>query len=136
MRDGRHLERHLTSHSSEARYVCQICGFKYFSSRGLKMHRCENKNSEKKVLAHRYCAVCDSTFLSVIEKKAHKCPFEDPSDPKYVKCRFCGKRLLKLIYARHAENTHSEKKHICLVCELPLPTKQGLKSKNYLFHLI
>lgn len=136
MKDRSNMRRHVMTHLSEASFVCSTCGLKYFTRRGLTMHSCEKGKFEMKLMSHRYCRMCDSTFSSSHEKKTHKCPYEDPNDPKLVNCRYCGKSVVKAHYARHAEYAHSEKKWVCMICNAPMPTKHVLKSKKPISHCI
>jgi KRAB domain-containing zinc finger protein len=121
---------HISLHTGETCYICENCGEKFYTPNGIKNHNCEKKRKrpEKdfRTYDQRHCRFCDLNFISLDEKKAHQCAYENSCDPKTVYCRFCGKLLNKLAYNRHIE-IHSSKDWICNICDRKLATERALK---------
>lgn len=120
----------MNTHSNETPYMCETCGAKYFTRHGLRAHKCGQAKKPRKPRDSRYCAPCDSRFLTLEEKRKHECPYKHPDDPKLVNCRLCERSIRRKEFPYHIEYFHSGKSFVCPVCDIPLQSEKSLKSKS------
>lgn len=131
---------HLKMHLGSSDWVCEQCGEKFYSPKGLKYHNCRAEKSgkitEKPNLTYdqRYCRYCDSKFSSMDEVQTHPCPYKDPVDENRIKCRICSISIVKKIFSRHMDR-HKGLSYICEICGKHLATERNLKCELILKRL-
>lgn len=129
----RHLQSvryHMTLHTGITSFICETCGEKFATDKGIRKHSCTNKRKRplKDYASYNYrqCIYCELDFASYEENKAHECKYRHPSDPKSVLCRFCGKSIIKREFRRHIirhEKAYSNE-WTCKLCNKQLSSER------------
>lgn len=129
------LTYHMTLHTGKTSFICETCGEKFATSKGIQKHCCaRNRKRPMKDYAsynYRHCLYCLSDFSSYDENKAHLCKYRDPTNLKHAICRCCGKSILKREFRRHMkrhEKRYSDE-YTCKLCNRILSSERTFQGE-------
>lgn len=112
----------MTSHSTERKYKCEICGFRSKTSGNHHRHRARHNQGGAKTF---HCETCGKAFETKLKLSSHQI-IHRPVRPHV--CKLCNKGFLfnnKL--ERHILLVHAkERPYSCHVCGKKLASKFGL----------
>lgn len=125
------MRQHMSIHLDTPLDICEVCGEKFFTKKGMQYHSCTRKqrrpDKDFRINDLRYCRFCDQRFASYDLNNAHDCPYKHPTDKKLAICRFCGKDVQRSSINRHLE-FHSGIEWICRICNKKLASRRALRT--------
>lgn len=108
------LKEHISTHTGNKLYVCDICKKSFGNSRGyqrhIKRHKLLSGQLKKEDLFN--CPVCNKIFLEASKLKNH---FGFVHGDKYNECKVCGLKIKGQI-SKHMLLHTGKKLHCCHIC--------------------
>ncbi|XP_060517462.1 zinc finger protein 26-like [Cylas formicarius] len=112
----RQLKMHIIEH--ELQYRCKDC-FKIFKKIDLKVHECQETNTNFTNYLPNECKICGKILLKVNNMKKHL------QRHSARECQFCGEKFLSARKFRFHLNSHKLK---CTLCNKGFAKKESLES--------